>query len=120
VGSTAAYSDALQAEGQAGYLPNEIALLRELETHDPAVFPVKVRSIQQVKQLFRAVIKSLERVDKPIAAPVSQPKAGACYICGTRRRWRSICGVLICGTCHPPPADVALVAGWLEDDGRDD
>ena len=35
-----------------------------------------------------------------------------CYCCANSRRWRSRYGVLICGTCHPP-ADVALVVGWV-------
>jgi hypothetical protein len=37
-----------------------------------------------------------------------------CPVCHGTRRWRSIYDVLICGACHPP-ADVALVAAWLED-----
>jgi hypothetical protein len=48
-------------------------------------------------------------VTQPISRCANSP--GACYACGTTRRWRSQYGVLICGTCHPP-ADAALVAGW--------
>ena len=43
----------------------------------------------------------------------SQP--GACYACGTTRRWRSVYGVLICTKCHPP-ADEALAVGWVDEE----
>ena len=36
-----------------------------------------------------------------------------CYACRERHFWRSIHGVVICGTCHPP-ASPDLVAEWLE------
>jgi hypothetical protein len=39
------------------------------------------------------------------------PLTWHCPCCKGTRRWRSIYGVLICGTCHPP-GDLALVAGW--------
>lgn len=34
---------------------------------------------------------------------------GGVDACGTTRLWRSVYGVVVCVTCHPP-ADVALVA----------
>ncbi len=34
-----------------------------------------------------------------------------CWLCHGTRRWRSVYGVLICVTCHPP-ADAVLVATW--------
>ena len=37
----------------------------------------------------------------------------ACYACGTRRRWRSSYGAVVCERCHPPP-DAAAVAAWEE------
>jgi hypothetical protein len=37
-----------------------------------------------------------------------------CRYPGHRRRWRSIYGMLLCGTCQPP-ADKKLVAGWFEE-----
>jgi TubC N-terminal docking domain len=37
--------------------------------------------------------------------------AWRCPCCKGTRRWRSVYGTVVCGTCHPP-ADVALVAGW--------
>lgn len=40
-----------------------------------------------------------------------------CYACGGMRRWRSIYGVAVCGTCHPP-ADAALAAGWEEEESH--
>jgi hypothetical protein len=39
---------------------------------------------------------------------------GACYACGTTRRWRSVYGAVICARCHPP-ADAALVAAWEDE-----
>jgi hypothetical protein len=55
--------------------------------------------------------------DEPRRVLVTQPmpywpnSPGACYACGTTRRWRSLYGVLICGMCHPP-TNAALVAAW--------
>jgi hypothetical protein len=40
-----------------------------------------------------------------------------CYACGTTRRWRSIHGAVVCGTCHPP-ADTQLVAEWASGQRR--
>ena len=50
----------------------------------------------------------------PQAARQSTPsweRPGACYACGTTRRWRSVYGAVVCAECHPP-ADAALVAAW--------
>lgn len=41
------------------------------------------------------------------AAPV------VCFACKERRFWRSVHGVVICATCHPP-ARPELVAEWLD------
>jgi hypothetical protein len=55
--------------------------------------------------------------DEPRRALVTQPMSywpnslGACYACGTTRRWRSVYGAVICARCHPP-GDVVLVAAW--------
>ena len=43
---------------------------------------------------------------RPTAARV------VCYACRERRFWRSIHGVVVCGTCHPPAAP-RLVERWL-------
>src|SRR5215831_9861095 len=32
----------------------------------------------------------------------TSPVAWRCYCCMGTRRWRSIYGVVVCGTCHPP------------------
>src|SRR5262245_16844551 len=109
--ATAAHADAFRTEGQVAYLPDEIWLLRELKGRDPVTFPAKLRAIHQAKRAFGAVIASLEQVAERVMSPARPSAPGACYACGTRRRWRSRSGVLICGTCHPP-ADVALVAAW--------
>ncbi len=45
------------------------------------------------------------------------PTVWRCRCCQGTRRWHSIYGVVVCGTCHPPGA-VALVKEWFEDDGR--
>jgi hypothetical protein len=29
-------------------------------------------------------------------------RPGACYACGTTRRWRSVYGAVVCAKCHPP------------------
>jgi ATP-dependent exoDNAse (exonuclease V) alpha subunit len=42
-----------------------------------------------------------------------------CYWCRGRRFWRSIYGLCICDTCHPPAAPV-LVAAWIEPSPRDE
>jgi hypothetical protein len=49
----------------------------------------------------------------PVIPPLSRwPNSpGACHACGTRRRWRSVYGSVVCARCHPP-ADAALVADW--------
>jgi hypothetical protein len=49
----------------------------------------------------------------PVIPPLSRwPNSpGACYACGTTRRWRSVYGAVVCAQCHPP-ADAALVAEW--------
>jgi hypothetical protein len=49
----------------------------------------------------------------PVIPPISHwPNSfGACYACGTTRRWRSVYGAVVCARCHPP-ADTALVAVW--------
>src|SRR5262249_46203455 len=39
---------------------------------------------------------------------------GVCWACGTRRRWRSVYGVVICARCHPP----ADAARWLPGKGK--
>jgi hypothetical protein len=55
-----------------------------------------------------------QRPESPEAVRPSRPfseRPGACYACGTTRRWRSVCGTVVCARCHPP-ADAALVAGW--------
>jgi hypothetical protein len=44
-------------------------------------------------------------------APTVQRVPDACYACGTRRRWRSVYGAVVCARCHPPP-DAAAVAAW--------
>lgn len=38
---------------------------------------------------------------------------GVCFSCKGTRRWLSVHGVLLCGTCHPP-ADRRLVVWWPE------
>jgi hypothetical protein len=43
--------------------------------------------------------------------PYRAATPGACYACGTMRRWRSIYGAIVCARCHPP-GDAALVAAW--------
>ena len=37
-----------------------------------------------------------------------------CFACKERRFWRSIYGVVVCGTCHPP-ASPGRVAEWIGD-----
>ena len=36
-----------------------------------------------------------------------------CHACRERRFWRSVYGVVVCGTCHPPAAP-DLVTEWIE------
>jgi hypothetical protein len=36
-----------------------------------------------------------------------------CRTCRERRFWRSIHGVVVCGTCHPPGAP-GLVTEWID------
>jgi hypothetical protein len=102
--ATAAHADAFHTEGQVAYLPDEIRFLRDLKARDPVAFPAQMRAIHQVKRAFGAVIASLEQVVELDMSPTRPSAPGACYTCGTTRRWRSIYGVLICTKCHPPPA----------------
>jgi hypothetical protein len=109
--ATEAHADAFRIEGHVAYLPDEIGLLRELKERDPATFPAKLWAIHQAKQVFGAVIASLEQAAELAMSPTRPSAPGTCSSCGTTRRWRSRCGAVICARCHPP-ADVALVAGW--------
>jgi hypothetical protein len=55
-----------------------------------------------------------QRPESPEADRQSTPaweRPGACYACGTTRRWQSLYGVVVCARCHPPAA-AALVAAW--------
>ena len=42
-----------------------------------------------------------------------QQPLGPCPACAGTRFWRSVAGVVVCATCHPPAFD-SLVAGWLD------
>ena len=43
---------------------------------------------------------------------VRQVDGGPCFTCRSTRRWLSVYGAVICGTCHPP-ADPSLVVRWV-------
>jgi hypothetical protein len=45
------------------------------------------------------------------AIPYQAGTPGACYACGTTRRWRSVYSAVVCAKCHPP-ASPKLVAAW--------
>ena len=51
------------------------------------------------------------------AEPTKTRSAAACpcRACGEARRWLSIYGATVCGSCHPP-ASPSLVARWIEAD----
>ncbi len=63
------------------------------------------------KLVFNATVLA---VDEPTAPPAvaERPAVARCTCHGTRF-WRSVHGVVLCGTCHPPAAP-ALVAEWID------
>lgn len=44
------------------------------------------------------------------ARPFWQRPDGSCFVCGSRRSWRSIHGVVVCAVCHPPTSPDLVVA----------
>jgi hypothetical protein len=83
--------------------------LSPLDTRSTMTTPCQHARTGRRRDSSNAGEPQLISVIPPISHWPNSP--GACYACGTTRRWRSQYGVLICGTCHPP-ADAALVAGW--------
>src|SRR5262245_26585529 len=88
----------------------------EIETSAPDVTPAVPDTVDSRLHARIARFGDGTAEDEPQRALVTQPMSrwsnspGACYACGTTRRWRSVYGVLICARCHPP-ADVALWEG---------
>ena len=37
-----------------------------------------------------------------------------CPMCHTWNWWESVYGTIVCGYCHPPPADQHLVKMWIQ------
>jgi hypothetical protein len=114
--------DVLHAVKQAGgrLLPKGDKLIIEAPT------PLPADVITLVCQHKSALLALLHQ--EPPALPSDRPgqltltstpqpweRPGACYACGTTRRWRSVYGVVVCARCHPP-ADAALVTGWADQD----
>src|SRR5262245_23909414 len=89
----------------------------EIETSAPDVTPAVPDTVDSRLHARIARCGDSTAEDEPQRALVTQPmspwpnSSGACYACGTTRRWRSVQGAVICVKCHPP-ADAALVAAW--------
>ena len=94
--------DKLTAEAPAPLPPEVLALVRQ---HKSALLAL----LHQEPPLPSDNPGQLTRVLQPWERP------GACYACGSARRWHSMYGAQICVRCHPP-ADTALVTCWAGED----
>lgn len=63
----------------------------------------------------RAISREMGPGTTPATA-AARRRARRCGWCGSERFWRSIFGVLVCESCHPPAAG-DLVAEWIDADG---
>ncbi len=70
-----------------------------------------IPKIAQLKLAFNATVLMVDEPEPPAA--VAERSAVARCTCHGTRFWRSVHGVVLCGTCHPPAAP-ELVAEWLD------
>jgi len=114
--------DVLHAVTRVGgqLLPNGDKLIIEAPT------PLPADVITLVCQHKSALLALLHQEPPPLPAdrpgqrtltstPQPWERPGACYACGTRSRWRSVYGAMICARCHPP-ADAILVEDLESED----
>jgi hypothetical protein len=71
---------------------------------------VRYKSLKAT-QICRSPFNTIEQEERAFSAIRPTMAPGACYACGTMRRWRSVYDAVVCAQCHPP-ADAALVAAW--------
>jgi hypothetical protein len=86
--------------------------LSPLDTRSTATPPCQPAHTGHRKDSSNAGTPQLIPVILPISRWPNSP--GACYACGATRRWRSLYGVLICRSCHPP----AMRRWWRRGKGR--